>query len=67
MQEVTLEQVKQLAENSREKVWSIAKAHGYEPKIYLHWTAGKYDSLFSDYHIDITGKGEIFVSTTDFA
>lgn len=67
MQRVTMEQVKQLAENSREKVWSIAKAHGYEPKIYLHWTAGKYDTAFLDYHINITGDGKIYVSTTDFA
>ena len=36
MQEVTLEQVKQLAEESRESIWSIANANGHDPKIYLH-------------------------------
>ena len=67
MQEATLEQVKQLAEESRESIWSIAKANGHEPKIYLHWTAVKYGTTFPDYHINITGDGKIYVSTTNFA
>ncbi len=28
-------------------------------KIYLHWTAGRYDQLFDDYHICIDGDGVI--------
>ena len=44
METVELWRIKQLAEASREAVWDIAKAHGYEPKIYLHWSAGKYNT-----------------------
>lgn len=67
MRKVTLEQLKSLAENARQNIWDIAEANGREPKIYLHWSAGKYQSCFADYHINITGNGLIYVSTDDFA
>lgn len=67
METVELWRIKQLAEASREAVWDIAKAHGYEPKIYLHWSAGKYNTPFADYHINILGDGKIVISTTDFS
>jgi len=28
-------------------------------KIYLHWTAGRYDQFFNDYHICIDGDGGV--------
>ena len=28
-------------------------------KIYLHWTAGRYDQLFNDYHICVDGGGGV--------
>ena len=67
METVELWRIKQLAEASREAVWNIAKAHGYEPKIYLHWSAGKDNTPFADYHINILGDGKIVISTTDFS
>ena len=67
METVELWRIKQLAEASREAVWNIAKAHGYEQKIYLHWSAGKYNTSFADYHINILGDGKIVISTTDFS
>ena len=67
METVELWRIKQLAEASREAVWKIAKAHGYEPKTYLHWSAGKYNTPFADYHINILGDGKIVISTTDFS
>lgn len=67
MQEVTLEQLEQMANNARQDIWTKAEAQGREPKIYLHWTAGKYDSLFDDYHINITGDGHIYASTMNLA
>ena len=67
METVELWRIKQLAEASREAVWNIAKAHGCEPKIYLHWSAGKYNTPFNDYHINILGDGKIVISTTDFS
>lgn len=33
-------------------------------KIYLHWTAGRYSQVFDDYHINIGGNGEIFLTCT---
>lgn len=29
--------------------------------IYLHWSAGYYDTQFSDYHININGDGDIYI------
>lgn len=67
MRKVTLEQLKNLAENARQNIWDIAKANAREPKIYLHWSAGKYKTCFNDYHINITDNGTIYISTDDFA
>ena len=50
--------------NAREAIWNKART---EPKIYLHWTAGRYETCFSDYHINITGDGNIYVSTEDLS
>lgn len=33
--------------------------------LYIHWTAGHYESVFGDYHINITGAGETYLSTGD--
>lgn len=63
MQEVSLKQLKEMAEIARSYIWERAKGLGRNPKIYLHWTAGSYDTKFSDYHINITGDGRIWVST----
>lgn len=55
MKEVTLEQLEEYASG----------ACGAITKVYLHWTAGKYQSTFESYHINITGDGKIFMSTPD--
>ena len=55
MRETTVEEIMQLA----------AQAKGSISKIYVHWTAGHYDSTFGDYHINITGAGDIYLSTDD--
>ena len=55
MKEVTLEQLEEYANG----------ACGAITKVYLHWSAGKYDSTFNDYHINITGDGKIYMSTID--
>ena len=28
--------------------------------IYLHWTAGRYDQFFDDYHLNIDGEGKVY-------
>ena len=64
---VTLGEIKKLALDAKYKVWEDAKSLYREPKIYLHWTAGMYDSVFSSYHINITGSGVIYATTNDFS
>lgn len=67
MREVTLDEVRQLASDSREAVWEAAAEYSREPKVYLHWTAGRYHQLFDEYHVLIEGDGNIRVSTDDFS
>lgn len=67
MRTVSLSEIKQLALNAKYKIWDQAKNLGRDPKIYLHWTAGGYQSTFEDYHINILDNGTIKVSTNDFS
>ena len=67
MREVSLKEIYQIASNSREKIWEIAKSMYREPKVYLHWSAGSYNAKFEDYHVSIDGDGKFFVSTEDFS
>ncbi|WP_295234723.1 N-acetylmuramoyl-L-alanine amidase [Veillonella sp.] len=63
MKQVTLQDLKDMAKKSYYDLWGAAKSLNRDVKIYLHWTAGRYDQLFSDYHILITGNGSVYVST----
>lgn len=67
MREVTIEELRQMADAAREDVWDKAKAYGRDPKIYLHWSAGHYFQKFSDYHVNITADGKLYVSTDNLA
>lgn len=67
MREVTLEELKEIAENSRAALWGMANSCNRDVKIYLHWTAARYNQLFNDYHISIVGDGDIYISTEDFS
>lgn len=62
MRQVTIEELRQLASDARESIWADAQTYGREPKIYLHWTAGSYDTVFADYHINITGNGSVYLT-----
>lgn len=42
------------------------QARGLIDHIYLHHTAGTYEQVFSDYHLNITGDGEIYTDMKDF-
>ena len=46
--QVTLDELSIIASNCRESIWAEAQSQGREPKIYLHWTAGGYYSIFND-------------------
>lgn len=62
---VNLKEVYQMARDSYYSIWGAAKNLGREPKIYLHWSAGRYTTVFDDYHINITGDGTLY-ATHDF-
>ena len=64
---VTLDELSIIASNCRESIWAEAQSQGREPKIYLHWTAGGYYSIFNDYHINITGDGAIYITSEDLS
>ena len=42
------------------------RAKGKITKLYLHWTAGRYEQVFDDYHISIGKTGTIYLSCSDF-
>ena len=67
MYQTTLSELKSVAENSRQAIWDIAKSYNREPKIYLHWSAGKYDTCFSDYHVNIKADSSIWLATNDLS
>ena len=67
MKKVTLEDIRMLAEASRAQLWEDARNMKRDVKIYLHWTAGRYDQCFDDYHLNITGDGTIYASTDDLS
>ena len=67
MQEVSLDELKEIITNSKDGLYEKAQSVGREPMIYLHWSAMHYAQTFSDYHINITGDGKIWVSTDDLS
>ena len=67
MREVTLEEIKNLAREAYWDLWNGARSMGRDVKLYIHWTDGRYNQTFSDYHINITGEGRCFISTDNFA
>ena len=64
---VTLGEIKQLAYAAKDAIWADARSLNRDVKVYLHWSAGRYDQIFSDYHINITGDGGIYATTNDFS
>lgn len=67
MKKVTLEDIQTMAEASRAQLWKDARNMDRDVKIYLHWTAGRYDQCFNDYHLNITDDGTIYASTDDLS
>lgn len=65
--QVTLIELRQLALQSKNTLWSAAKGVGRDVKLYLHWSAGHYGQFFDDYHINIDQDGSVHVTTNDFS
>ena len=66
MRKVDLDEVRKLASEARQELYDQAEQMGRDPKIYLHWTAGRYGQKYDDYHINIDQDGSIYVSTDYF-
>lgn len=62
---MTIDEIREQIRFAKESIISQAEAVGSHPKIYWHWTAGRYEQDFSDYHICIHGDGTV-VKTRDF-
>ena len=61
MAKISLAELRQMADESRDSIWAQAKALSREPKIYLHWTAGHYGQMYTnEYHIGIDEDGSIY-------
>jgi hypothetical protein len=67
LRKVTLEELRQLALNSKESLWQAAHSLERDIKLYLHWSAGHYGQFFDDYHINIDQEGSIYISTEDLS
>lgn len=63
MRNITLEELEELALNSKGDLCDSAESMGRDIKLYLHWTGMHYGQQFSDYHINIDYDGTIYVST----
>ena len=52
---------------AKSRLYETARIYDKPVQMVLHWTAGKYFSYFSDYHINIDGDGDIHITNRDFA
>lgn len=62
LREVSIDELRTAAEEAREDIWEAAKGCGREPKVYMHWTAGHYETFFDDYHVSIDDVGRIYLN-----
>lgn len=62
LREVNIDELRAAAEEAREDIWEAAKGCGREPKVYMHWTAGHYETFFDDYHVSIDDAGRIYLN-----
>lgn len=61
MQYVTRADLLELAENASINIWEQASNVGREPKIYLHWSAGRYGQFWDGYHVQIDSDGDMYL------
>ena len=67
MRKIDLDELRQMAKDSYDSLYSAANSVGRGIKIYLHWSAGHYGQFFDDYHINIDKDGSIYASTDDLS
>lgn len=64
-EQVTLQDIYDKAKEAYYNLHDTARQYGRSVKVYLHWSAGHYDNIFDDYHINIGENGELYM-TGDF-
>lgn len=62
LREMSIDDLRTAAEEAREDIWEAAKRCGREPKVYMHWTAGHYETFFDEYHVSIDDAGRIYLN-----
>ena len=67
MRKIDLDELRQMAKDSYDSLYSAANSVGRGIKIYLHWSAGHYGQFFEDYHINIDRDGSIYASTDNLS
>ena len=67
MRKIDLDELRQMAKDSYDSLYSAANSVGRSVKVYLHWSAGHYGQFFDDYHINIDKDGSIYSSTDDLS
>lgn len=67
MRQVELSEIKSMANSAKQRLQQLADENDRPVKLYLHWSAGHYQQTFPDYHINITGDGAVYVSTTNLS
>ena len=60
MQEMSLDDIISEMYDCKGSIWEQAEAYGRDPKIYLHWTAGRYGQFWDSYHLQIDDDGKIY-------
>lgn len=67
MPNVSLKTLYQMGVNAHDNLWSAARSYDRDVKLYLHWSAGHYTSVFDDYHVNILKDGTLVTTTDDLS
>lgn len=67
MEKITLQELIEIAQNSKDDLAAAAAGLGRDVKVYLHWSAGHYGQFFDDYHVMVDQDGSVYISTEDLS
>lgn len=67
MEQITIQKLKELAEQAKANIESLAASMSRPVRIFLHWSAGHYDQAFDDYHLCINKDGALIATTDDLS
>ena len=64
---VNLTELRNSAMVAKPALWAAAESLGRDVKLYCHWSAGDYNTIYSDYHINIGQDGSIDLTHDDLS